>query len=644
VPPAGATSGEPRPQPEPGPGPAVPDAKAGATDARAAASPEPSRSATDPNATAPAIRLVAPNPVADGDRGEFLVVTTPVRAVLTDGEGRYPVPAGTTALSPDPAAARNRTDRPVRHADGLALSNAGERLRLVVARNRSTGTANGTGTGTANATSSANRTPPRTLATATYRDAPEGERYRPGEGWRPPGYQPREVRTFGPADATTFVLPDAPGPPIETLRSADDRLLLAGYTLASERVVAALVAAHRRGVQVRVLVEGSPVGGASARQARLLDRLVAAGVEVRALGGPRGRYAFHHPKYAVVDNRAVVTTENWKPAGTGGRSSRGWGVVVDSAAVAADLAAVFAHDADWRAATPWRVHRRNQSFTADPAANGSYPTRFDPARVRVDRVDVVTAPGNAEAAIVDLVDGARDRVVVEQPGVGGVDQPFVRACLRAARRGVDVRILLSSAWYTAAENRATVDRLNAVADREGLPLEARVSEPAGRYDKIHAKGLVVDDVAVVGSVNWNNDSVRDNREVAVALHGSAAADYYVRVFEADWRGRRPIPIVVVLVALAAVGVAIAVAWRRVSFRPRDGRSGGGRGGGGRRARNGTARGSAGCGGRDGPSTAPAAGAGRSDRGRPGPGPEGRERGRGVDRDGGRRRESRFEDW
>ncbi|MFC6755381.1 phospholipase D-like domain-containing protein, partial [Halorubrum tibetense] len=163
--------------------------------------------------------------------------------------------------------------------------------------------------------------------------------------WRPDGYEPRAPERVTGAAVTPFVLPDSPEMPVDPLETADDRVLVAGYTLESDRVVDRLVAAHERGVAVRVLIEGTPVGGFQNRGAHAADRLHAAGVEVRVLDGEPDRFRFHHAKYAVVDDRAVVLTENWKRSGTGGGSNRGWGIVADDDAVADSLAALFENDA-----------------------------------------------------------------------------------------------------------------------------------------------------------------------------------------------------------------------------------------------------------------------------------------------------------
>lgn len=497
----------------------------------------------------PRLVAVAPNPVADGDRGEFVVVRVPPPSdldgmVLADGEQRIRLdagnrtPAGRVALTPAPEAARVPAGTPVVRAP-LSLANGGERLHLV---------RNG-----------------RTVDVLRYADAPAGE-LRTDDGWRPIGATSFPVvRTDGGA-ARAFVLPDAPDAAVAPLANASRRILLAGYTLSDPRVRDRLLAAADRGVGVRVLVEGGPVGGITRREARTLDALARGGVAVRVVDGPYARYEFHHAKYAVVDDRALVLTENWKPSGTGGRDNRGWGVRVASGAVAADLAGLFARDFGAHDARRWGVFRRDRTFTTTGTADGSYPSRFDPERVRARRVRVLTAPGNAEGAVVGVVDGAERRVDVVQPSLGDPDTPLVRSLLRAAERGVRVRVLLSGAWYVEAENRALVERLNGRASRRDLPLEARIAEPNGRYGSIHAKGVVADDVVLVGSLNWNVDSARENREVVLALTGADVAAYYRRVFTADWRGgpRAP-PAGLALAAAVAVGLALAYLRRRVSF-------------------------------------------------------------------------------
>jgi phosphatidylserine/phosphatidylglycerophosphate/cardiolipin synthase-like enzyme len=432
-----------------------------------------------------------------------------------DGVARLPdrTVSGRVVLTIDPEAVSGNGSV-VALRGRLALSNAGERVEL--------------------------RHGNRTVGAVSYENAPEGELYvreNAGWTWQQPGVTDGPVVSTHDASVRSFVLPDGPDVPIAPFRNATDRILLGGYTLASDRVVRALCAAHDRGARVRTLFEGGPVGGITIRSADRLDRLVACGVEVSVVGGEYARYTFHHAKYAVIDDTALVLTENWKPSGTGGRSNRGWGTLVRETRIAEALAETFRADAGFRDAIPWERYRSDVSLVNGSAPpTERYPTRFDPREANATSVSLLAAPDNAETAIVSEIDAARESIRVEQISIGSRNHSFVRAILRAARRGVTVRVLLGSSRYVRADNRRIADWLNGRAEAEGLPLEARLATPRSRFGKIHAKGFVIDGTAILGSINWTNQSVRGNREIALRIEDEAVADYYTQVFRADWRG------------------------------------------------------------------------------------------------------------
>ena len=499
-----------------------------------------------PNDTAgPRILAVYPNPVVDGDSGEFVRLHLPpgnwtlgdeTASVTVTGPGRVIVTNDPAALRAGPAAVRNDT-RIVRGKLGLA--NGGGRLVVTPAETN------------------------RTAAVVVYRDAPAGKLL-DDRDWRPVGLEHRQVVGVGAANGTAFVLPDSPTLPVSTLRGADERILLAAYTFSSERVFDRLTAAAKRGVRVRVLVEGGPVGGISQRQAKLLSRLAAANVSVRVVAGPAARVQYHHAKYAVVDDRVLVMTENWKPSGTGGHKNRGWGLRLSDRRVATRLAAVFR--ADWAAhdTVPWTQFRRGRTFEpADPATE-SYPTRIEPASFAANATYLLTAPGNAGRGVVSVIDTADSRISVIQPTVSR--GPPLRALKRAAERGVRVRLLLSGAWYTAEDNRRLAESLNGWASETGAPLSVRVAESGDAFGAIHAKGLIVDNTVVVGSLNWTPTSRQKNREVALAVRDPTLAAYFREAFAADWGGPdRSLPPELAVVAVGAAALAALFVTRRVSF-------------------------------------------------------------------------------
>ncbi|MDG5762028.1 phospholipase D-like domain-containing protein [Natronococcus sp. A-GB1] len=515
----------------------------------------------------PRIVELYPNPTAHENVGEYLVVEVPSETALknwsvTDGHttARFPneTVSGRVALTTDPEETRELTDDPVIELEGtVRLATDGDGLEL--------------------------RDGNRTVDAVTYDRAPTAERwYRttetdgsesanvtPADGeWWPRDATCLPTSTVDADEATAFVLPDSPDIPQETIRDADDRLLVAGYTFTDEDVADDLVAAADRGVDVAVLLESGPVGGTPDTSESVVETLEHGGVDVRFVGGEGARYRFHHPKYAVADESVLVTSENWKPAGVGGESSRGWGVRFADDALADELAAIFRADFEGWDAESGASFREDTTFVEDDAAPPrEFPTNHGAETVSVDAAELLLAPENAEPRLLELLDGADDEILIKQASIAD-DVSLLEATLDAARRGVDVRILLDSSWYVEDEHETLVADLERTADKEELSLEAELVEDTDAFEKIHAKGIVIDrEVAVVGSANWNENSLRNNREVLLALHGTDAAAYYADVFESDrdeddaWS----LPFELSAAVVVALAVAAVVGHRYVRF-------------------------------------------------------------------------------
>ena len=355
-----------------------------------------------------------------------------------------------------------------------------------------------------------------------------------------------EVFTAG--EVTTFVSPDAGYTQLASfIDGADESLYVNVYTFDSPHVAERIVAAQKRGVDVLVLLDGAPVGGISDNEWAVLNNLSGSGVPVYLWYNED--LAFNHAKYIVADNLTLlIATENFGETGfplPGTTGNRGWGATA-SGTSAVYFAELFFSDLE----NGEKVDFEGYAPLEFKSESIPYTPRFEPATFRGQfKVVPVIAPENAVDATLDLINSANDSLYIEEFYVykywgskrqGYSDNPFLEASIDAARRGVEVKLLLDSTWYNIEEddpksNARTVQYVNNIAEEEGLNLEARLVDLDSKgFKKLHAKGVVVDnDTVFISSVNWNEHSPTKNREVGVIIYGEPAG-YFADVFMADW--------------------------------------------------------------------------------------------------------------
>ena len=339
------------------------------------------------------------------------------------------------------------------------------------------------------------------------------------------------------------------------------------YTLTNRVLVEGLVDAAMRGVDIRILLEGTPVGGIDAREWALVNELAARGASIRFLADDAARdaiarYRFLHAKYAVIDSeKVVVGSENWGDHGfpsAGRRGNRGWQVAVEDTALGSYFERMFGEDFDPRRRDSVGIANFSPSVfvSNDTASNETYDfvvpsSRFSGAYT----VTPVIAPDHAMRpdALLGLLKSATRRLDIEAFHVArswaAVPNPYLEAAIAAARRGVVVRILLDGTWYNVEgddpiDNDDTVSYVSRIAREEALPLEAKVgTAERHQLSKFHNKGVLVDDrVAFVSSLNWNRNAATNNREVGLIVDSAAIIEPFRVAFESDWNDQpRPHP-------------------------------------------------------------------------------------------------------
>jgi len=297
-----------------------------------------------------------------------------------------------------------------------------------------------------------------------------------------------------PATGLWLITEPAAGiaPVIRFISSARHSVEVVMYEFEDRSIERALAGDAARGVDVRVLLNGGYYGDGFPENEAADTYLRAHGVAVRWT--PR-TFALTHQKSVEVDGRAaMVLSFNFTPQYYA--SSRDFGVIDTDAADVHAIQATFAGD-----------------YSDHPvsAPGGD---------------DLVWSPG-AQGALVGLIDSAHSSLEIYNEEMAAAS--VVRALSAAARRGVDVRVVMTedSSWN---ENFA---KLTAAGAHVHL-----FAESAPLY--IHAKMVLADGrEALIGSENFSSTSLDRNRELGLLISSPAILSSLQATFDGDYRDATP---------------------------------------------------------------------------------------------------------
>jgi cardiolipin synthase A/B len=341
---------------------------------------------------------------------------------------------------------------------------------------------------------------------------------------------------------------------LSAIRQARHHIHLITYILTDDKLPQeyheALLERRAAGVQVRLMFDS--VGGRTVGE-DFLKALTDAGVEVRSYGSmnpladePLRVSRRHHRKILVVDGRVAFTgginiSDEYRRSsagsGKGGKSGKavGWRdthIRIEGPAVAEFQRLFF---------ESWQEH--NEPIPPDPAywpqleRQGSMLVRavtqqgHDVHETVVQKLglhdpDATKPDAPIYASYVAAITQARRRIWITQ-AYFIPNREFLEALKQAARRGVDVRLLVPSTSDISLMVHASRHHYAPL-----LEAGARIFEYQGQV--LHAKTAVVDGAwATVGSSNLDYRSFVHNDEANAIILGSSFGDEMERMFLDD---------------------------------------------------------------------------------------------------------------
>jgi cardiolipin synthase len=293
--------------------------------------------------------------------------------------------------------------------------------------------------------------------------------------------------------ARAIIEPDHGSQPvIDLINGAEKTIGLKMFTFTSDDIAEALLAAQKRGVKVRVMLNPARSSGSRANDDMKM-RLQAGGVTV-SWSSPA--FAVTHEKSMVVDSRfAMIATYNFGVKYF--TTTRDYGVITEDANVVAEIEQCF--QADWD----------RREF------------------VRPENSALLWSNRGSRALMCNFIDQAKHTLDVQHPKF--VDAVVLDRLIQAHERGVRVRVICGG-----KHGISTWDILDTFASLRLMKLNG-IKIRKQKTLRLHAKLLLADgQKALIGSMNIDRSAFDLRRELGCFLDAPEAVEAFHQCFTDDW--------------------------------------------------------------------------------------------------------------
>jgi phosphatidylserine/phosphatidylglycerophosphate/cardiolipin synthase-like enzyme len=301
------------------------------------------------------------------------------------------------------------------------------------------------------------------------------------------------------ATRSLIVLPDDAATPIlESIGKARKSLRIKMFVFSDPALIGAVIAARRRGVDVRVMLNPARRSGEADNEATR-KQLTRAGVTV--IDSNPALDITHEKSMVLDDSTAFVKSLNWATKNL--TQTRDYAVVTDHRHEVDEIVGCF--EADW--------HR----------------TPFEPGHT----AHLVWCPINGRDRIARFIDDTKHTLFVQNERYQ--DAVILERLVRAAQRGVKVHVM--------ARPPHSLKKDKVVEGVVGLRILDDVGVKVRKLKglKLHGKMLLADGVAaIVGSINLAPGSFDSRRELAIEVRDTQVVDRLHAIAKLDKDNSHPL--------------------------------------------------------------------------------------------------------
>ena len=291
---------------------------------------------------------------------------------------------------------------------------------------------------------------------------------------------------------------DTTAPLLSAIAGAQKSLRVKMFLFSDPSLMKALIAARKRGVEVRVMLNPARRSGEADNKVTK-KRLEAAGIEVR---DSNPAFDVTHEKSMVIDDTtAFVKSFNWVTKNM--TETRDYAVITTREKEVKEVIECF--EADWKR-KPFQVG---------------------------DDSEMIWCKGNGRDRISRFIDEAQHTLFVQNERYQ--DAVIIERLVRAHERGVKVHVM------ARPPHKLKKEKLTEGVGGLRILNDVGVKVRKMKHLKLHAKMLLADHSrAIVGSINLAPGSFDSRRELAIEVYAPNVVHRLARIAHHDWKHSHPL--------------------------------------------------------------------------------------------------------
>lgn len=268
--------------------------------------------------------------------------------------------------------------------------------------------------------------------------------------------------------------------------SAEKKVYLEVYIFTEKRIRKAIIDAHKRWVDVKVILEKN-VYKAPTLNTQAFKDLQKAWVPV-VYSNPEN-YSLNHSKMMIVDDEVILSTGNYSYS-------------------------------------TFRYNREFFVFLKNPALENTFweifQNDFEGIKKNIYHNNLVLSPFSSRIKIEYLLKNAKKSIKIYAHNFS--DTSVMDILFQKQKENIDIKMIFPD-FKKVASNQEKVEKLQ----------ENNIAIKIVDKPEIHAKAILIDDEYLyIGSINFSSYSIDKNREIGLLIKNREILSQFLDIFEADF--------------------------------------------------------------------------------------------------------------